>query len=243
MVLVQNAAKALPHIKDISVLLELLPYWTTYPRHPNKYYPIRAIEKLSVRYAAASAQGQDKLSEFKEKMIARRKAIRESVAGFKEWEDGLSVADANRKIVYEKLLPLGYLAVDIESVLHSTLVRTRTPLTEARWATVGPYLETIVYQAKERRVGRHRETTIWNRRGMARDRIQLYFDGRPRLEATFRLTAEAVSALFPVFKSVVEQPNEALVLPEDFDLAMEALPALLKEHADSKKTTHCAEDG
>ncbi|KAG8940778.1 hypothetical protein FRC04_005047 [Tulasnella sp. 424] len=235
MVSVQNAAKALPHIKNISDLLELLPYWTTSPNHPDKYYPIRAIEQLSVRYAAASAQGQDKLSEFKEKMLAQRKAIRESVAGFKEWEAGLSVADANRKIASAKLLALGYSETDIYSILHSTLVRSRTPLTEARWATVGPQLEALVKQANEHRLGRYRDTTIGGRKQFARERIQIYFDGRPGLEAIFRPTAEAVTRLFPGFKSVVEQPLDALVLPEHFDLAMEALPALLKEYADSKK--------
>ncbi|KAG9038510.1 hypothetical protein FS837_001220 [Tulasnella sp. UAMH 9824] len=170
----QNAAKRLPHVKDMDAVLDLLPYWKRYPNTLEMYYPIKAVEKLAARYAALKDQGnQEEFEEFREQMLARRKAIVDSVEGFKEWEEGLSswsVAEANRKMVHEKFEALGYLPADFghHSIMNGRYVQTRTPLTEAR-------------------------------------------------EFPFGI------------------PNEAVVLAESFDHAIEALPALLKEDADRKK--------
>ncbi|KIO30657.1 hypothetical protein M407DRAFT_20372 [Tulasnella calospora MUT 4182] len=127
MVLRRNAAKALPHVKDLFAVLDLMPYWKTSPSHHEMYYPINAIEELATRYAVIKAQGnQEKLEEFKEQMLTQRKAIVESVERFKEWEEGLSVADANRNVVYEKFEALGYLPIDIgDHLVTNSLLRAR----------------------------------------------------------------------------------------------------------------------
>ncbi|KAG8958507.1 hypothetical protein FRC00_002672 [Tulasnella sp. 408] len=202
------------------------------------YYPIEAVRKFAARYDAIKARGnQEELDEFKEQMLARRKAIVDSVKGFQEWEKGSSVEDTNRRIVSEKFEALGYLPVDFRdsSVMNSTFVKTRTLLTEARWATVRPHLEALVNQAKHQRLARYRRNTIWQRQQLARARIQSYLDQRPWLEAVFRPTVLEVLNHFSVFKDIIEQPNEAVVLAESFDPAMEALPSLLKEYADPTK--------
>ncbi|KAG9038509.1 hypothetical protein FS837_001219 [Tulasnella sp. UAMH 9824] len=238
MMLRENATKTLPHVEDLDVVLDLLPGRKPSPYSPQMYYPLAAVKKLAARYAAIKARGnEEELGEFKEQMLARRKAIVDSVKGFQEWEKGSSVEDTNRRIVAEKFEALGYLPVDYgdSSVVNSRFVNTRTLLTEARWATVGPHLEVLVNHAKHWRIARHRGNTIWQRQQLARDRIESYFDQRFQLEAAFRPTAAEVSTKFSVFTDIIEQPNEAVVLAESFDGAVEALPSLLKEYADPKK--------
>ncbi|KAG8898162.1 hypothetical protein FRC00_003210 [Tulasnella sp. 408] len=237
----RNAAKRLPRVKDIGAVLDLLPYWKESPNALEMYYPINAVEKLAARYAAIKNQGnQEKLQELTEQMLARRKAIIESVEGFKEWEEGLSswsVLQANRKMVHEKLEALGYLPVDFGdcSIMDGKYVRTRTPLTEARWAVIRPHIESFVIKAKERRIEQQRRRAIFTRQILARGLIQSYFDQRPRLEAAFRPTTQEVLTKNSVFTDIIEQPDEVSVSAQHFEPAMEALPTLLKEEMNLKK--------
>ncbi|KAG8958506.1 hypothetical protein FRC00_002671 [Tulasnella sp. 408] len=207
------------------------------------YYPINAVKKLAARYAAIKDQGnQEELQQFTEQMLARRKAIIESVKGFKEWEEGyrlwsLSVLQANRKTVHEKLEALGHLPVDfsVSSIMNSKYVETRTPLTEARWAVIRPHIESLVIEAKERRIEEQRRRAIVARQVLGRGLIQSYIDQRPRLEAAFRPTAQEVLTKNSVFTDIIEQPDEVSVSAQHFEPAMEALPTLLKEEMDLKK--------
>ncbi|KAG8940776.1 hypothetical protein FRC04_005045 [Tulasnella sp. 424] len=203
----------------------------------GRYYRIRDIRRIGAEWTSIKDKSDHEIVEFKERKISELKEIVDTSSRCMTWERSQIVTkreeehnlkEARKTELFARLEALGHDQSDVRSwaVFNSAFFKSTAQLTESRWNTMRPQLETLVNEAKNQRLERQRQQTIQSRESIAEDLIDEYYTSaniRPAFTPPFGFRDIIASA---VFQDVIQRPNDVSI---DFQEALDALPELVAE--------------
>ncbi|KAG9042928.1 hypothetical protein FS837_010212 [Tulasnella sp. UAMH 9824] len=235
-----KARKAFPDIPDVKMLLDLLPHSNGGSSRTGKYYRMTDIEEIGAEWATVRQGSEAKIQEFKN----RRKHEAEDIVAHgilcKTWDRNRiilkdkqrnEVKEARRNELFSRLEALGHHPEDVRDwrVSNHGAFSTSAALTEKRWESIRPTLESVVEDVKTWRLKRERSQIIDQRQALAENLLKNYqapSDVPPAFQTPFE-----EFQFWPSFSSIVHQPNEVSVTASDFQPALDELPDLLAQAA------------